>query len=106
MIVERVTCAEIRADPCLGCLFSEPNGGGLWVGKHHTNEHPVIHRLGLGWIQYVVRGDFALLHRKVHDLMRPGTVASGENVRRAGSHVGVADDAAVLGLDAGVLESE
>ena len=53
-----------------------------------------------------MRGDLALLNGDVHDLVRAGAVAPGENVRRARSHVRVAEDAAVLGLDTGVFERE
>ena len=53
-----------------------------------------------------MRGDLALLNGEVHDLVRASAVTPGVDVRRAGSHVGVTEDAAVVGLDAAVLERE
>ena len=54
----------------------------------------------------IVSGDFTLLDGDVDDLVRPGAIAGGVNVRRAGLHEVVRDDAALLRSDAGLVEVE
>ena len=51
-----------------------------------------------------MRRDFALLDGDVDDLMRPGAIARRINVRRAGLHFGIGDDAAVFRFHARVFQ--
>ena len=54
----------------------------------------------------VVRGDFALLDGDVHDLVQAGAIAGGIDVRQAGLHLRVGDDAAVFDADPDALQAE
>ena len=106
VVVEWVARGLVRDAPRLGRLFGEADGGDLRVGEHDADQQPILHRARVGGVQHVVRGGFALLDGDVHNLVRAGAVAPGEDVRRAGSHLRVAEDATFVRLDTGVLEGE
>ena len=107
--------ALIAGIALIGATSPQRESIGIYQGWGAFRDSPPTHCYAIaqpvrprGSDAFAAIGDWPTLGRRgeVHDFVWTGAVASGENVRRAGSHVGVADDAAVLGLDAGVLESE
>ncbi len=90
-----------------GFLFGEANAGHLRIGEYHIYQQAIINPPRLSWFQDVVNRDFALLNRDVDDLVRPGAIAGGKNMRRTPVlHGIISDDASVFGFHPGGWQIE
>ena len=78
----------------------------LRIGEHHAGQQPVIHPPPSPRMRDVMRRHLPLLHREMHDLMRPRAIPGRVNVRRAGLHSRVGDDPARLHPDANFLQPQ
>jgi hypothetical protein len=77
-----------------GFLPGEANGRQLWIGEIDRHEQSLIQAAQRLRVRDVMRGDFALLNGDVDDFVRPGAIARRVNVRRAGLHEFIRNDAA------------
>ena len=76
----------------------------MWLSKDHRQQQPVIHPPPRVRGRKVMRRNFALLHGEMHDLVWPGAIAGGVNMRRAGLHEFVRHDASAIGGDASLIK--
>ena len=86
------------------CFFRQADKRHLRFGEHDGKQQPMIYSARRFWLHDVVRRDFALRHGDVDDLVRPGAIARRENVRRAGLHFGIGDDAAIFRFHARIFQ--
>lgn len=94
VVVEGIAgCDEL---PALGACprFGQTDARNLWLGENHADEEPIVHRARWACAEDRVRRRFAMLNGKVDDLVRPGAVSGGEDMRRGSAHLRVGGDAA------------
>src|SRR5437764_12049422 len=106
MIAESMAGGEVWDVKQARALLRQTNGGDLWLGENDFSQETIVHFPRPLRMSDVVGGDFTLLHRQVHNLIRAGAVTGGENVRHAGAHVRICDDATGLQPHAKPLKAE
>src|SRR5438552_2885486 len=106
MIAESIAGGEVWDVKQARSLLRQTYGGDLWLGENDFSQEAIVHFPQPFRVGRVVGSDFALLHRQVHNLIRAGAVTGGENVRHAGAHVRICDDATGLQPHAKPLKAE
>ncbi len=100
MVVERIARGEKFCPARFRRFFRQPDRCHLRIGEHDRKQQAIIQPARFFWLDHIVRRDFSLRHGDVNDVMRPGAITRRKNVRRAGLHPGVCDDAAIVGFHA------
>ena len=104
VVIERITRGQIWNIARLRRLFRQADECHLRIGEHDGNQQPVIHPARCVRRGDVVRRNLALLHGEVNNLVRSGAIARRVNVRRAGLHEFVRDNAPVFGFHTGLFQ--
>ena len=104
MVVKRIAGDQIGPARSAAIPLAEADAGHLWIGKHDQRVEAVVEAvLGAVWVRGIVRGDLALLNGDVNDLVLAVDVADRVDVRLAGAHGRINDNAPAGDLNAGSL---
>lgn len=82
MVIEGIARRQYLHPQLSRLRFRAPDLGQLRLREYHAHQQSVIHGARRRWPQDVVGGNFALLDRNVHNLVRPAAVSRSQNVFR------------------------